>query len=443
MFATDSLGSSGGTPNGAIAGWRFIAPPGTAIVGLQDERYLGAYADNGWVPFVKGDGAVLETCTFTIAEEGCSVGEPFGSGSLNGILPVGEASTLTVGIKCVTPGGCTTGSTLHRAWAALYGAKVTLSTEAPPSIASPSGSLWGVGSAGGFHKGVEQVSFGTTDLTGVAKAMISVDGNALASQQGVCDYSQPLPCQPLNPVFQVDTARLTDGVHTIALDAYDAAGNERRLTEQISVANHPPPPPVSLTAVAQRDGSFVVSWSDPHDVIPIVSSTYELCPPSEIGCTNPTATGHNSPLSLPASAAGQIVIVWLTDAAGNTSPANTASVALTSTTSSNKGGNESPGRRRVARIRISHRLKGSRLVVTVRLPKESSRKVLLTLDAYHGKRWFARAIRRTLAREDVATVTFILPHRLRHATVLVVHARASGAMTGALAVHPGYGAQRH
>ncbi len=88
MFATDRLGSSGVAPDGAVAGWRFVVPPGTTAVGLQDDRYLGAYADNGWMPFVKADSTVLETCTFTLVEEGCGVGEPFGSGSLNGTLKV-------------------------------------------------------------------------------------------------------------------------------------------------------------------------------------------------------------------------------------------------------------------------------------------------------------------------------------------------------------------
>ncbi len=319
MFATDILGSPGVAPDGAIAGWRFIAPPGIAIVGLQDDRYLGAYADDGWTPFVKADSTILETCTFTMVEEGCSVGEPFGSGSLNGTLQVNEAATLTVGIECSAAGGCTTGSTLHRAWAALYGANVTLSELAPPSIASPTGPLWGAGSAGGFHKGTEQVSFQASDLTGISKATIAVDGQIGGTDEGVCDYTQPLPCQPLSPVFEVDTTLLTDGTHTVTLAVYDAAGNETQSTERIVVANQPPPPPVGLKAVVQSDGSFVVSWTDPSDVAPIVGAIYQLCPASGVGCTSATPIGHDSPIPLPASAAGQIVRVWLADAAGNSS----------------------------------------------------------------------------------------------------------------------------
>ena len=70
VFATDSLGNSSNAPDGSTAGWRFTAPPGTRIVGLQDDRYLGIYADSGWSPFVMADGTVLETCTFSFPAEG-------------------------------------------------------------------------------------------------------------------------------------------------------------------------------------------------------------------------------------------------------------------------------------------------------------------------------------------------------------------------------------
>jgi hypothetical protein len=435
MFATDSLGSSGATPDGAIAGWRFIAPPGTAIVGLQDDRYLGAYGDNGWVPFVKADSTVLETCTFTIAEERCSVGDPFGSGSLNGTLPVSEASTLTVGIKCVTSGGCTTGATLHRAWAALYGGKVTLSTQAPPSIASPSGSLWGAGSAGGFHKGVEQVSLQASDLTGITRATISVDGHVLASQQGVCDYSQPLPCQPLSAAFQVDTTQLTDGAHTVALEAYDAAGNEGRLTEQIVVANRPPPPPVGLKAVAQPDGSFIVSWSDPPDVAPIVGSTYELCPPSGVGCASPTPTGRDSPLSLPASAAGQTVKVWLSDAAGNSNPANAASLPLS--VSASGLGAQPAGSQHLSSLRLRDTLHGHRLTVIALAPAGLRGPIQFSVQALRGHRSVAHGSRRAKVKRGRAEVVFVLSRAALGASRLAIRvsARGASAATVSLVLH--------
>jgi hypothetical protein len=431
MFATDILGSSGVAPDGAIAGWRFIAPPGITIAGLQDDRYLGAYTDNGWTPFVKADSTILETCTFTMAEEGCSVGEPFGSGSLNGTLQVNEAETLTVGIECSAVGGCTTGSTLHRVWAALYGAKVTLSELAPPSIASPTGPLWGAGSAGGFHKGTEQASFKASDLTGIAKATISVDGVVVESDEGVCGYTQPLPCQPLSPVFEVDTTQLTDGTHTVTITAYDAAGNEAQLMEQIVVANQPPPPPVGLKAVVQSDGSFVVSWTDPSHIAPIVGAIYQLCPASGVGCGSATPTG-DSPITLPASAAGQIVRVWLADAAGNSSPANSASVTLSASSGSTT---EPPGgSARLPSLRLTHTVHGHRLTVVAIVPAGVGGPIQFKVQAVRGRTRVASMSRRAKVKRDRAEVVFVLSRMALDASRLSIQASAQGATSVALLV---------
>jgi hypothetical protein len=431
MFATDTLGSSTAAPDGAIAGWRFITPPGTSIVALQDDRYIGAYADNGWMPFVKADSTVLETCAFTMAEEGCSVGAPFGSGSLNGTLQVGEVETLTVGVKCTIPGGCTTGALLHRAWAALYGAKVTLNTQAPPAIATPTGPLWGSGSAGGFHKGVEQVGFAASDLTGIAKATVSVDGHVMATHQGTCDYTQPLPCQSLSPTFQVDTTQLTDGAHTVVLNAYDAAGNEAQLTEQIVVANQPPPPPVGLKAAAQSGGSFVVSWSDPTHAAPIVGATYQLCPSSRVGCSAPTPTGHDSPITLPANVAGQTVRVWLTDAAGNSSPANAASVILTAPGSSTT---VLLPEVRHQRLRVRHTLRGRRLTVVALAPAGVEGPIKFSVVALRGRTRLARISRRAKVKRGRAEVVFVLSRAALSAGRLSIDASAQGAASAAVVV---------
>jgi hypothetical protein len=424
MFATDTLGSSGGVSDGAIAGWRFIAPPGTEIVGFQDDRYLGAYGDNGWVPFVKADGTVLETCTFTVAEERCSVGSPSGSGSLDGLLTVDEASTLTVGIECSAAGGCTTGTTLHRAWAALYGAKVTLSTQAPPSIANPTGSLWESGAANGFHKGTQQVNVSASDLTGIAKVAISVDGHVVASQEGICDYSRPLPCKPLNATFVVDTTKLVDGTHTVVIEAYDAAGNEGRLTEQIVVGNQPPPPPTNLTTVEQSDGSFIVSWSDPADVTPIVGAVYETCPLNGNGCSNPVETGHDSPFSLPASDAGQVVKVWLIDAAGNSNPANAAAQTLSAPKS--KSLVITPVEHLPA-LRLRHAVHGHRLSLVALVPSGVPGPIQFKINVNRGRTYIERMSRQAKVKRGQAKVVFFLSSAVLHASHLSITVGAKGA----------------
>lgn len=435
MFATDALGSSGTAPDGAVVGFRSSAPAGVTIVGLQDDRYLGAYADNGWKPFVKADSTVLETCTFAFPEESCSVGASFGSGSLNGPLPINEASTLTVGIECTALGGCTTGSTLHRAWAALYGARVTLKEQAPPSITGLGGSLWGAGTAGGFHRGSEQVSFQASDLTGIAKATISIDGSVVATEEGVCDYTQPLPCQPLSPAFQVDTTQLTDGAHTVAVDAFNAANNNTRLTEQIVVVNQPPLSPVALKAAAQADGSFVVSWSDPAHVAPIAGAVYQLCPAGGAVCGSPVAVG-DGPFALPASAAGESVRVWLVDVAGNSSSGNAASVTLTGASGPGAGtpGPGTVGVTHLPVLRVRHHVRGRRLTVIALVPKGVRGPVHFSVRLLRGKTCVAMLSGRAKVKRGRAEVVFVLPRVIRRPAQLVLKVSAQGATAGTLLV---------
>jgi hypothetical protein len=357
MWATDKLGSSSNAPDGSTAGAEFTAVPGTAIVGFQDDRYIGAYADNSWTPSVKADNTVLETCTFTFPQDNCGEGNPFNMLSLNALIPVNGASTLSVAIQCNAPIGCSEGATLHSAWAALYGARVVLSEQAPPSIADPTGPLW----TDATHRLTEQVSFHASDLTGISQAALSVDGVAMAHTPGICDYTRPLPCQPLIPTFDVDTTQLPDGTHTLTLSATNAAGNHTSVSEPIVVANQPPPPPAVITP----------------------STTPAVVAPAP-----------SSPL-------------------------------------------------KPKTLKISHKLESKRLIVVIHLPDGSNSTVSVTLDAYQGHHRFAHLKRRVTAHNGIATLTFRLSHRSRHATVLDIEAQASAAGAATLAVHPPSSASHH
>jgi hypothetical protein len=368
MYASDVLGSSGASPDGAVAGWRFIAPAGTEIIAVQVDRYLGAYADRGWVPFVKADGATLETCTFSALEEGCSVGDPFGAGSLGGTLPIAEASTITVGVKCVAAGGCTTGATIHRAWAALYGARVTLGTEAPPAVEAVSGGLWDTNGHPTYHKGVGSLTVAASALTGIASVKLEVDGREIDHATGHCDFARPLPCEPLSANLALDSSQLTDGTHTLSLQAMDAAGNVQQISEPLVVANHPPGAPLKMTIAPTSGSLFVVSWDDPPDPIPITTALYQLCDAAGSNCGTTTSTS-DTPFSVPAADAGRTIRLWLEDAAGNATAANAslASVPPIAGPSQHAGPSGVP-----TPARLSLRLRRYRTLLKVRVSGPSS-----------------------------------------------------------------------
>jgi hypothetical protein len=428
MYASDVLGSSGSAPAGALAGWRFIAPAGTEIVAVQDDRFLGAYADRGWVPFVKADGVTLESCTFSALEEGCSVGGLFGAGSLDGVLPVADASTVTVGIKCVTAGGCTTGATIHRAWAALYGARVTLATEAPPALESIAGGLWDAGRST-YHKGIESLAFNATGLTGVSAVGLSVDGREMTRAAGRCDYARPLPCEPLSASLSLDTTQLADGVHTLSLEATDAAGDIERVSGSLAVANLSPSAPLHVTVTPAADGSFTAGWDDPPDPTPITGVQYQLCDASGSNCGS-TTSSRDAPFTLGSGAAGRTVRIWLADAAGNANPGSAvvAGVPLSPSTAPMVTPSVVTT---LGAIKLQARVKRKRLRVTVTAARGLLGSVHVGVEAVRNSgRHFGR--RSTSARlvGGVAHVSFRLgPHTLQAAKLVIrvtaTHARAA------------------
>jgi hypothetical protein len=420
LYATDSLTGTGNAASGASAGWSFASPPGMSIVSLQPDRYLGAYGDHGWIPSITASGTTLESCTFNYPEDRCAVGEPLGNvNSLDGVLPVNNATILTVGITCTGAEGCLTGGTLYKGWAALYGATVTLSETAAPSVPSVTGALWGPGPADGFHKGLESVSFQASDPSGISQAVLSVDGHAVAAQVGVCDYTYPIPCQSLARTLTLDTSQLADGPHTLTLAVYDAAQNETQLTHQVVVDNTPPPAPAGLSAVRASDGSDTVTWSNPPHVAPITQASYQLCALAGGACQPPQGIPDQERLiGLHPPKGRWQVRVWLTDLTGNVNPANAASVALPAP----------------LLLRIHHRLKGRQLTVYALVPRELVGPVSIGYQALHGARVLAHGERRARIRHHQARIVVRLPSSVRHASRLYLTARAPYALPAHLVV---------
>jgi hypothetical protein len=418
LYATDSLTGTGNAASEGTAGWIFKAPEGMSIVSFQADRYLGAYGDNGWVPSITADGTTLESCTFSFPAEQCSVGEPLGApNSLGSAIPVNNATTLKVGITCTGGSGCLPGATIHHAWAALYGATVTLSETADPSVQNVSGALWGPGSTGGFHKGIESVTALATDPSGIAKVAVLVDGVPAVAKEGVCDYTFAIPCQNAAPTVSLNTASVPDGTHTLTLVIYDAAGNETRLTHQVTVANTAPTAPVGISAKREPDGSDTVSWSDPPHVAPIAQANYQLCSLSSGACRAAQSLPDHGTLTgiVPPGGRWQIR-VWLADSLGNVNPALTASVQL-------------PAR---LILGVHHRLAGRRLTLIVLAPRGVVGPVSIAYQARRGHRTLARGSGRVKIRHGRAQLIVRLPASASHDARLSLTAQASFAQPATL-----------
>ncbi|HSZ69115.1 MAG TPA: hypothetical protein VK756_02015 [Solirubrobacteraceae bacterium] len=133
LATTDTLHLSSGAPPGSNAGWTFTAPPGTTITAISYEGYLGHYLDgnNYWSSALRADGTIIgKICQDTIQNgERCYTGAPPGEGGEIPTITGLNAHTLSFGIDCLAPEGeiCVTGASEYSAWAALYGAAVTIS----------------------------------------------------------------------------------------------------------------------------------------------------------------------------------------------------------------------------------------------------------------------------------------------------------------------------
>ena len=166
------------TPEGAVAGWTFTAPPGDTITAISMDRDL--FDDGpGWLPqIVDAAGTPLpgETCPFNGNSGGCEIS---GAATHTGL----NTTSLTIEVLC-SPASegltvCGGGSALHSARAELDGATVTITDEQPPQVTSASGLLF----TGSLVRGTINGTIDSSDSgSGVQYARLYVDGALLAQQ---------------------------------------------------------------------------------------------------------------------------------------------------------------------------------------------------------------------------------------------------------------------
>jgi hypothetical protein len=447
LSTTDELGlHSGATPETG-AGWTFTAPPGTTISGITYERYLGHENDtsNTWSPALRADGTIVtgQTCEVVFPSVGCVVGGPPGEAEPASVKEL-SAHQLTFGVTCQAPSRqeCVTGASQHEAWAAMYGARVTLRDVTPPTLGTSSGALWGPGAYGGFHKGTESVTVSAEDVGGGVKSIVlSADSVPIETYAASCDFTKPVPC-PLSSgpqTLTLPTTQLSDGTHTLALVAIDAAGNESTVaSEQITVDNSPPSAPVGLTATETSAGAstFTATWSDPSgQVAPINAATYQVCPATGSGaCEAPVAAPAGGPATVTVPGVGVWTLsVWLTNAAGNGNVANAAHAALTVVPPStgNSGAKSSK-----PRLHVTEVLRGRRLVVTATDPTMGTVHVGYT-GRYRGK-VIGSGSKNGSLRDGKLRVTFRLPKRAAADATIRVNAKLGhgAAVTSTLRRNP-------
>ena len=344
-----------------------------------------------------------------------------------------DATGLFFGIKCAPVLGdpnCAAGSTEHYAQAEMYSVSVTLAEAGMPTISHEGGPLW----AGGVVSGTMTLTFTATDPSGIGTWSLSDDqGSTLYAFPESCDYTQVTPCAQLSPEqLNVDTTHIPDGNHTVTITATNAAGNHSTATSPpLVIDNNGPGTPVSLSASPAGGNTINVAWGNPASPPqPITGAVAELCAATCTPTTLPD-TGH---AQLTAPGPGNYTVrLWLTDTAGKggtnvaTTPVTVPAITTTTTTTSTTS-TQSHGKPAAPKLTISHRVRHSRLTLTVHVPATVHGTVTISYDAYRGRKRVAFARRRIKPRHGIAQTSFTLSKSALTASRLTVHAAASGAI---------------
>jgi hypothetical protein len=430
LYGEDLVGFTNSVPAGAQAGWSFTAPAGTTITAVSYYRSLDTGNDGDWIAgLLDAGGARLDICHTNPTP--CSDPNNQVAVTLSGL----SSSGLFFGVECapVAPDtDCLAGSTQHFAQADMYSVKVTLAETATPAASNFAGALWG----GGVVWGSAPVTFDASDSSGIAQVAVDGPGGQVALQPQSCDYSQTQPCPQLpNGSLNVDTTQLHDGPQTLTLLVNNAAGNTLSVqSPSLVIDNNGPPPPGTLAGspVAGNDNAIQLTWSDPANPPEPVTAAYaQICQGS---CPAAIAVSFSGSAQLSVPGPGTYgVRLWLIDSAGRGGPANAATTTVVVPSPSVTGPTGPTGSTGLSMpapapaLRLSHRLAGRLLTLTVRLPKGASSAVTVVLRAYHGAYLFALRRRHVKARHGVATVRFELSSRELHATKVSLSATVAHA----------------
>lgn len=333
--------SSAPSDSGSVAGgvrgeWGITAPANTRIVAADLYSSLQTGLDPNWWAYTRTESATLELCSYQSSGGVCRYGD--GGSPLTG--PASShftglnAAYLGVGIHCPpTTTSCLNGSSLPMAFATVQQATVTLADLAAPSMGAPSGPLT---STTAWHRGTVSLVSGTAadQGGGVRRVHLVVDGQALPGITRSCDHTllQPCPATVPSSTLALDTTRLADGLHTVAVRVEDAGANTFDTPRwTIRVDNTPPGPATHLSVSAPPGEPMMVTWANSASVAPITHVDWSLTPldGGADGAAGFTRLG-NASLQLPAmTRTGRWqLLMKLVDAAGNSNPGAPAIVVI-------------------------------------------------------------------------------------------------------------------
>lgn len=279
--------SPGRDANTSSASWEFSPPAGGALVGarLSWAGDAPGGANGGAADIARLSGPDTEF-NFVWCEEvgGCRTGgsenlAPFPAVHASQVSPANLGGSLYATAACLgleAKPCAETGSDANGYAAAiyLYAADLVLEQQAGPSAGGVAGDLASAATVGGQSP----ISFTASDpLSGIYEVVFSVDGQVVQSTvpdegggrcrnlgqtgDGLPAFLSPQPCpQAENVQVALDTTKIANGTHELAVSVLDAAGNSAPVLERsITIHNVVPGPPNGTNATAQA--ALSVRWA--------------------------------------------------------------------------------------------------------------------------------------------------------------------------------------
>jgi len=325
---------------------RFTAPVNTTIVSASLNRGLFTGLDQDWRAYTASSNGDIEVCRSTMGFPACRVG---GSGTPTNPTRRDyfglNATWLSVGIYCEPNdlGSCSNITAYPIALAAVHQASVTLEDlHAPTYSGSPSGPLMTTTS---WQPGTLGLTVpATSDLGGgVRSVRLVVDGvpqGGAAASISSCDFTFPVPCPLVRSAVDLalDTRTLADGHHSVFVRLEDAAGNVNDTAPwSIRIDYGAPAAPTGVSAQGSTGTPLTVTWTNPPSASPVNRLHWALTPiDGGGGAASGQTEIQGASAVLPAvSRDGRFRLdLRLEDAAGNTNPANLASIIVDTTVTS-------------------------------------------------------------------------------------------------------------
>lgn len=222
---------------GRFAAAVFSAPPGTSLERMTYE-WDGFRRSGEWTIGLNADRRLRAGC-YASAEKLCPLSTPAGGSTVE----LDGSPSVKVEARCESTAGCKTSKVDdpsqdgRRVRVSLIGSAIEIRDDQIPGVNQVRGGLW----SEGWLRGLQSAGFDATDNTGIRTTRFLADGEVRKETGRACRYTRPIPCENVDrAVYGLDTTKLPDGDHELAIEAFDAAGNRGQATRTVRIDNGAP-----------------------------------------------------------------------------------------------------------------------------------------------------------------------------------------------------------